>query len=235
MQVILTSVLLGISSIGVVGLFIATYSLSKNANRSDIYIFSLNILLITVFLGILFSKILSSSINYLTNMLNSIPLMIYAIISFIIGLILLYWFLIRIVNVKVIDESEKKKENFFIKFIKKDLFLASILFSIFIITDPTFFGVVTITSISDNYILDILSYIIWIVLSELPLYVFVVCMILNVDKKLIDWYQERIGTNKNIKKIKKILNILLSIVIYLGSTYFLLQAMHYFIKGSWFF
>lgn len=133
MQVVLTSVLLGISSIGVVGLFIATYSLSKNAKRSDIYIFSLNILLITVFLGILFSKILSSSINYLTNLLNSIPLMIYAIISFIIGLILLYWFLIRIINVKVIDESEKKKENFFIKFIKKDLFLASILFSIFIV------------------------------------------------------------------------------------------------------
>lgn len=228
---ILPIIILGLSGMDVLGLFVATYALSKNSKRKDVYIFSTTILFMSVLLGLLFSKVLSFSINYFTNILDSISGKLYAIISFILGLVLLYWFLIRLVNEEKID----KKEGFFVSFIKKDLFLVSILFSLWIVTDPTFWGIVTITSISNNYILDIISFVIWIILSELPLYVLVIFMLINKDQKLRKWYNEKFENNKNIKKIKKILNIILSIIIYLGSTYFLMQAMHYFIRGSWLF
>lgn len=232
---ILPIIILGLSGMDILGLFVATYALSKNSKRKDVYIFSITILLMSVLLGLLFSKVLSFSVNYFTNILDSISGMLYAIISFILGLVLLYWFLIRLVNAEKIDKNEVKKEGFFVKFIKKNLFLVSILFSLWIITDPTFWGIVTITSISNNYILDIMSFVIWIILSELPLYILVIFMLINKDQKLRKWYNEKFKNNKNIKKIKKILNIILSIIIYLGSTYFLMQAMHYFIKGSWLF
>lgn len=232
---ILPIIILGLSGMDVLGLFVATYALSKNSKRKDVYIFSTTILLMSVLLGLLFSKVLSFSINYFTNILDSISGKLYAIISFILGLVLLYWFLIRLVNEEKIDKKEVKKEGFFVSFIKKDLFLVSILFSLWIVTDPTFWGIVTITSISNNYILDIISFVIWIILSELPLYVLVIFMLINKDQKLRKWYNEKFENNKNIKKIKKILNIILSIIIYLGSTYFLMQAMHYFIRGSWLF
>lgn len=232
---ILAIIILGLSGMDVLGLFVATYALSKNSKRKDVYIFSLTILLMSVLLGLLFSKVLSFSVNYFTNILDYISGMLYAIISFILGLVLLYWFLIRLVNEEKIDKNEVKKEGFFVSFIKKDLFLVSVLFSLWIITDPTFWGIVTITSMSNNYILDIISFVIWIILSELPLYILVIFMLINKDQKLKKWYNEKFKNNKNIKKIKKILNIILSIIIYLGSTYFLMQAMHYFIKGSWLF
>ena len=61
--------------------------------------------------------------DYFSNVFEYIPDKIYAIIGFVLGLVLLYWFIERVFIKDKYQEKEDKKENFFEKFIKNRLFI----------------------------------------------------------------------------------------------------------------
>lgn len=235
MNLIFTSFFLGLVGFDIVGAIIIITALSMKSSKKQIYIFSLTSLISTVIVGVLSSKVLGTSINCLANLFKYIPNKIYAVIGFFIGCILLYWFIERVFINKKYQQKEEKKENFFVKFIKKGLFIVGILFSLWAISDPSFWGVVALATQSNNLISVILAFIIWMIIGQLPLYVLTAAVLLNKYKRIIEWFNTKFKNNNKIDKIKRILNILLSIIILLASMYFIIDSICYFISGNWFF
>ena len=60
----------------------------------------------TLIIGLLFSKVLKESIDYFSNVFEYIPDKIYAIIGFVLGLALLYWFIERVF---IKDKYQKRR------------------------------------------------------------------------------------------------------------------------------
>lgn len=231
-----TSILLGLAGFDILGAIIIITALSMNSSKKNIYVFSTISLLTTIIVGLLASQVLGTSIEYITKIFHYIPDTIYAIIWIIIGITLLYWFIKRVFKNNKYQDKTEKKESFFVKFIKKGMFLVAILFTLlWSVPDPSFWGVIAIAVQNNNIIMQILAYIIWMVVSQLPMYILTIAIIFNKHEKVIKWSNERFKNNKKIEKIKKILQILVSIIILITSIYFISDSVYYFVKGTWLF
>ncbi|HGM1135857.1 TPA: hypothetical protein ACKOIF_003060 [Clostridioides difficile] len=226
---------LGLAGFDVAGAIIIITALSMRARKKDIYIFAITSLLTTIIVGILFSKVLGTGVIYLTDIFNYIPDIVYAIIGAVIGFILLYWFIERVFINDKYQKKEEKKETYFSKFIVKGLFFLGILFSLWAVSDPSFWGLITIASQSSNILLITLSFAIWMIVGQLPLYILVIAMMFNKQEKILRLYDDKIKKNKSIEKVKRIFRLTLSIIILITSIYFIADSVFYFITGKWLF
>lgn len=154
-----TTFLLGLAGLDIAGAIIIITALSLKCSKKNIYVFVFTSLIATILVGLLSSKVLDTSIKYLTNLFNYIPDKVYAILCFIIGIVLLHLFLERV----FVNEKYQKKESFITKFIKKGLFLVGILFSLWTVSDPSFWGVIALTSQNDNLIAITLAFAVWMI------------------------------------------------------------------------
>lgn len=235
MNLIFTSFFLGLAGFDIAGAMIIIAALSMKCSKKQIYVFAFTSLISTVAVGLLSSKVLGTSINYLANLFRDIPDKVYAIIGLLVGLILLYWFIERVFISNKYQQKEERKENFFEKFIKKGMFLVGILFSLWAISDPSFWGVVTLATQNKNLMLITLAFIMWMVVGQLPLYVLTVAILFNKHEKIINWFDKKIKGNKHIEKIKEVLKITVSIVILAASIYFVADSVFYLLNGVWLF
>ncbi len=235
MNLIITSFLLGLAGFDIAGAIIIITALSMKLPKKQIYIFALTSLSSTLIIGLLFSKVLKESIDYFSNIFEYIPDKIYAIIGFVLGLALLYWFIERVFIKDKYQEKEDKKENFFEKFIKNGLFIVGLLFSLWAISDPSFWALVALAAQNNNLIIVILAFIIWMIVGQLPLYVLTIALVFNKYQKVMDYFNEKIKNNIKIDEIKKLFKIFLSIMIIMASMYFILDSLSYFINGIWLF
>lgn len=236
MNLIFTSFFLGLAGFDIAGAIIIITALSMKYSKRQIYIFAFTSLISTIIVGLLSSKVLGTGISYFANLFKYIPDNIYAVIGIIIGVVLFYWFIERAFINNKYQQKEKKKENIFIKFVKKGLFIVGILFSLWAVSDPSFWGVVTLATQNNNLIIVTLAFIIWMIVGQLPLYILTIAIFFNKHEKIINWFDEKINNNKNkIEKIKKVLKILISIIILIASIYFILDSVFYFINGVWLF
>ena len=235
MNLIITSFLLGLAGFDIAGAIIIITALSMKLPKKQIYTFALTSLSSTLIIGLLFSKVLKESIDYFSNIFEYIPDKIYAIIGLVLGLVLLYWFIERVFIKDKYQEKEDKKENFLERFIKNGLFIVGLLFSLWAISDPSFWALVALAAQNNNLIIVILAFIIWMIVGQLPLYVLTIAIVFNKYQKVMDYFNEKIKNNIKIDEIKKLFEIFLSIMIIMASMYFILDSLSYFINGIWLF
>ena len=235
MNIIFTSFFLGLAGFDIVGALIIITALSMKCSKKQIYIFALTSLISTVIVGLLSSKVLGTGINYFADLFKYIPDYIYALIEVGIGIALLYWFIERVFINKKYQEKEKKKEDIFIKFIKKGMFILGLLFSLWAISDPSFLGLITLATQNNNLFIVTLAFVIWMIVGQTPLYVLTIAIFFNKQEKIINWFDEKVKNNKNIEKVKKVLKVTISIIILIASIYFLMDSIFYFINGVWLF
>ena len=234
MNIIFTSFFLGLAGFDIAGALIIITALSMKCSKKQIYIFALTSLISTVIVGLLSCKVLGIGINYFADLYKYIPDYIYALIEVGIGFALLYWFIERVfINKK--HQKKEKKEDIFIKFIKKGMFILGLLFSLWAISDPSFWAVVTLATKNNNLFIVTLAFIIWMIVGQTPLYVLTIAIFFNKHEKIINWFDEKVKNNKNIEKVKKILKVMISIIILIASIYFLIDSVFYFINGAWLF
>lgn len=235
MNLIFTSFFLGLAGFDIAGAIIIITALSMKCSKKQIYIFAFTSLISTIIVGLLSAKVLGTGINYFADLFKYIPDNIYAIIEIGIGIALFYWFIERVFINNKYKQKEEKKENIIIKFVKKGLFIVGILFSLWAVSDPSFWGVVALATQNNNLIIVTLAFTIWMIVGQLPLYVLTIAIFFNKHEKIINWFDEKIKKNKKIEKIKKVLKIMISIIILIASIYFIVDSVFYFVRGVWLF
>ena len=109
------------------------------------------------------------------------------------------------------------------------------MFSLWAISDPSFWALVALAAQNNNLIIVILAFIIWMIVGQLPLYVLTIALVFNKYQKVMDYFNEKIKNNIKINEIKKLFEIFLSIMIIIASMYFILDSLSYFINGIWLF
>lgn len=230
-----TTFLLGLAGFDIAGAIIIVTALSLKCTKKNIYVFALTSLVTTVLVGAFSAKVLGTSINFLTDLLNYIPDKVYAVLGMIIGAALLYWFIERVFVNEKYQKKEDRKESFLTKFIKSSLFVVGILFSLWAISDPSFWGVVALASQSNSLILIIAAFTVWMLVGQLPLYILTVGIAFNKHEKIIKWFDESFTNNPKIIKLKRILRTVLSVIILVAGIYFITDSLFYFFKSVWLF
>ena len=131
--------------------------------------------------------------------------------------------------------NEEKKETFLTKYIKNGLFIVGIFFAITALTDPSFLALITISGHSQNMIYVILANCIWILISQLPIFVLTIAILFNKHEKIIDYFKNKLAKSDKVEKIKKILSILLSIIILVIGILSIVDSINYWFNSSWLF
>lgn len=230
-----TTFLLGLAGFDPTGALVIITALTMGINKKQIIKFALTTFIGTILVGLTFSKILSSGIDVISNLLNSIPDVVYMWMEFIIGLILFIWAIERIFLKKKTIKKEEKKESFFIKFLNKGLFVVGLIFAITALTDPSFLALITISSHNDNLVLVTLANAIWILISQLPIFVLTIAIIFNKHEKVINYFKELSNKNNRKDKLKKILSILLSIIILVIGVLTIVDSIYFLFNRVWIF
>lgn len=230
-----TVFLLGLAGFDPTGAIVIISALTMGIDKKQIIKFALTTFIGTILVGLVFSKVISSGIEIISNLLNSIPNLVYMWVELLIGLILLIWVIERIFFKKKVVKKEEKKESFLIKFLNKGLIIVGLIFAITALTDPSFLALITISSYNDNIILITLANAIWVLISQLPIFVLTIAIIFNKHEKLINLFNEVLEKNNRKEKIKKILSILLSILILVIGILTIIDSIYYWINGVWIF
>lgn len=230
-----TTLLLGLAGFDIAGALIILTALSLKCTRKSIYVFALTSLSATVFVGVLSAKVLGSSIHLLTALFHAIPDRVYAVLELLIGAALLYWFIERVFANEKYRKKEDKKESFLTRFIQKGLFFVGLLFSLWAISDPSFWGVVALASQSDKPLAILAAFAVWMIVGQLPMYALTVGVVFGQHERLIRWFEGRVMNSPKLAKLKGALRLALSLVILLASVYFLSDSLFYCVKGVWLF
>lgn len=128
---------------------------------------------------------------------------------------------------------KRKKESFIIKYIKKGLFIVGLIFAITALTDPSFLGVITLSGHSTNMVEVVLANCVWISISQSPIFVLTIAVMLGKHEKIISYFDEKISKSQRIKKLKKAFSITLTIIILLAGLLLLSEAIYYLLTESW--
>ncbi len=236
MKLFPTSFLLGLAGIDPTGAVVIIAALAMGIKKRKVVLFALTVFFCTVLTGLIASNfIVGISVEFIASFFNYIPDYIYMILMFVVGLILIKWFVERTFFKEKKMNSEKKKESIFTRYIRKGLFFVGILFSVTAVLDPSFLALITLVGQSENIIYNLLANVSWILISQLPMFILLVAVIFNKHEKMIAYLKNKIATGKRVEMIKKILYITLSVVILVAGLYSLTEAVYYFITNNWLF
>lgn len=228
-----TVFLLGLAGFDPAGALIIIAALSMRMSKKQIGLFAATTFIGTVLVGVIVSQVLGTSVTYISEFINNIPDIVYMWIEIAIGFLLLEWFVERVFFKKKSKEKEEKKESFFAKYLKKGMFIVGVLFAVLALTDPSFLALITLSGHSKNLVEVILANCTWITISQLPIFVLTIAIMLNKHEKIIAYFKAKFSNNPKIEKMKTALSALLMGIILVSGVIMLLDSGCYLIKGYW--
>lgn len=228
-----TTFLLGLAGFDPTGAIVIISALAMGVSKKQIYLFAITTFLGTVITGVFSSFFVEKGVNYLSGLLNYIPDSIFMILEFVVSFLLLKWFVERVFFKSKKENKDEKKESFFVRYIKKGLFLVGLIFAVTALTDPSFIGLVTLSGHSTNISEIILANSVWILISQSPIFVLSIAVMFNKHEQTISYFKNKFSNSIKIKKLKKILSAALSVIILIAGLLTLTEAIYYAITQKW--
>ena len=223
-----TVFLLGLAGIGPTGTLIILTALSMGISKKQIMKVTLTTFFGTVLVGVIFSKVLSSGVDAIADLLNRIPHFVYTCLELISGIALLIWGLGRIFCKKKIVHAKEKKESFFVRFLNKGMFLLGVIFAFAALADPSFMALLAISTQNDNIFLIALANATWILICQFPIFVLTVAVMFDKHESVINYFQNLLNKNGRKVKVKKVLSFLLTVLLISAGILMLLNPFYVF-------
>ena len=223
-----TVFLLGLAGVGPTGTLIILTALSMGIGKKQIVKFTLATFFGTVLVGVVFSKVLSSGVDMIADVLNRIPHFVYTCLELVSGVLLLIWGLGRTFCKKKVVHTEEKKDSFFMRFLDKGMFLLGVIFAFAALLDPSFMALLAIATQNDNIFLIALANATWILICQFPVFVLTVAVAFNKHEAVIAYFQNMLNKNNRKERLKKMLSVLLSVVLITVGVLMLIEPMHIF-------
>lgn len=230
MNLILSALGLGLAGTDVLGVFIVIAALSRKTPKRKIILFAVTVFVATVLLGVTLSLLLGASVNNIATFINSLPDLIWVIVSVFLIVVLWAWAILRAVrHCKHKDTTKKETAPKFYKYIKYGLFPVSIVFALLAITDPSFLALIGLAGYDGNILSIIAAFSVWILVSQASLFAFVIALLTNQGKKLEKWL------NKFHEKYAQKISVALTAVIFCIGLLFLIDLIVFLTTNSWLF
>lgn len=235
MRLFPTVFLLGLAGFDPTGAIVIISALALGISKKEIVAFALTTFIGTVLTGLVFSQFIGTGVDYIAGLLNYIPDNIYLVLEFLVSFALLKWFVERVFFKAKKDSKEEKKESFFVKYIKKGLFVVGLIFAITALTDPSFLALLTLCGQSSNLFAVVAANCSWILISQCPIFILTIAVVFNKHEGVINWFNEKVKNSPYIEKLKKALSVALSVVILFAGLLTLFESFYFLFTGSWLF
>lgn len=225
--------LLGLAGFDIASVPVIFAAVAAKCKRKDIILMTTISTVVTIFLGWLLSRVLGDGVDALTDWMSSVPDRAYAIVGIFAGVGLLYWCVARIFRTQVYVKKEKRRESFFVKFVKKGMIIMGFVYAVWIISDPTFWALVALASQTENLLLIILGFLVWLLVGQFPLYLLTSLIAFDKHEKMFKKLNRAFSKNKSWQIARRIFGWILSLAIFLAGIYFLTDSMYYLANGFW--
>ena len=207
MKILLSSLVLGIAGFDIFGLAVALAAYASKASKMAIMLFSVIVFLVTILGGVAVSHFFGKSISLVANYFFQLPNSLWLGLKIILIIGLCYWLY------KCLSADKKSTENGIksSRWLKKGVFGMGLLFATSSFIDPSFIALTAIAGQNGNVVLILLAFSIWVLVSQIPLFLLSIAIATNCHVRFIKWF-EKLKT-KYWNFLLNIMNITLAITI----------------------
>ncbi|WP_057491750.1 hypothetical protein [Streptococcus orisasini] len=221
---ILIIVGLGFAGIDPVGMLLLLGGLAKGFDKKKALIFTLGVFLGTSLLGTVLSAIFGNRLSYvIENLLSSLfklPDSLWVVIY-----IFTIFFLV-ILGLKRLRAIEKTAQDKAAKGGEKGLWGMIDIMIVTALIDPTFIAVLALSG-RQHLILAFMSNLIWVVLSQLPLFLLTLTILTNKHLAFTKWF------NKLVAKHRQPVRNMVTGLVFLATFVLCSDLITYLITGTW--
>jgi len=223
MKLLFSAVVLGITGFDPLGIPIIIGALSANADKKAITTFTLTVLFGSVISGTFMSIFLGNNISFLANFFGLLPNYVWVVLNILLILGLSYWLIKRLTS-----ENNKKKEiRTSSGWSQMDMFVTGLLFTLSAFPDPAFISLVVLCGHNGNLIVTIIAFIIWILISQFPIFLFNIAIINNCGEEFISKLETI--RQKYSRLFEQIINTAIVIIILV----FIFNLMSFYFTKTW--
>lgn len=240
MRIFLLTVALGFAGLDPIGGVIVMSAIAHKTPKSKVIAFSVIALLSTVTLIVLISFCLRAGVLHAYESMGRGMDEFFLVLDFVVAIVAGAWFIKRaFFKAKTSDakgkpsEAEDKEESKLSKSARKNLPLAGVLLSFWIMTDPIFWSFVTMIAREGGLIFWIFLAVVWVFLSQIPLFVLTIAMAFGSYEKLLERIDRFLDKNNRREKLKKVTHWGINLFILVVSVYFFVEAGIYLATGTW--
>lgn len=225
MELILAALGLGLAGIDILGVVVITTALSVGASKRSVVLFALTTLIATVIIGVVFSLLLDTSVARISQFVDTLPDYVWVIVNALFAGVLLTWVTARIF--KKTPRVKKTETSRVTKWIKSSLFIVGIFFAVSALADPSFLALIAVSAQNDSFLLVITANILWILISQAPLFALAIAVLFNKHKPLLKWF-ERVKIT-----YAKQLHVALTILILMCALLLIADLVAFFVSNNW--
>jgi len=188
--------------------------------------FAATVLVGTIALGVILSVFIGPSVSIIAELINKIPNFIWVLVYVSVIFTLLLWGVFRCIKITK-HKKISNKSPAATKWLQRGLFIVALVFIISTLLDPSYLALIALAG-HDNTLLNvILAHSFWIIISQLPLFIFSVAVLLNTHKRLLKWFQ-KFWTRHGGK-----VSVFLTLVIFIVAGVLIVDLFSYLTRGEW--
>jgi cytochrome c biogenesis protein CcdA len=185
MEFLLSSLVLGLAGFDIFGFAILLAAHSSKASKMAIMLFAAIVFVATVVGGVTISLFFAKSISLIADYFLQLPNSLWLGLKTILIIGLCFWLYKSLSANKKLTENETKSSGW----LKKGLLGMGLLFATSSFIDPSFIALTAIAGQNGNVVLIILALSIWVLVSQIPLFLLSIAIATNCHVSFIKWFE----------------------------------------------
>ena len=223
METIALSLALGLAGIDILGAIIVIAAASAGVRKPSIVLFTLIVFLGTILLGTLLSVFVGSSVESIARYINQLPDLVWVCIESVLLAGLVMWAVKRLSFTPKPHNNKTKASSW----LKRGLIVTALLFVISTLLDPSYLGLIGVAGHNGNLTVIITSHTIWILVSQITLFIAAIAVLLDRHKPLALW------AKRFYDKHRRTISIVLTGTILIAAAFIAIDLSAYLFTGSW--
>lgn len=211
---------LGLAGIDPVGMMLLVTMQTAGLSKKKAYLYGGLVLFGTAVLGFILSSLLGKGLSDLASSIDNFSNTVWVWINLALILILTVWGIKRLLAKEQTEKETGQKSS-------KDVYAAAAFMIFTALTDPTFLAVLALSGQVNNLFLSILYNLLWVFISQAPLFLFLLAIVFNKHHVFIDKF------NTYYEKYKKPINYAVTGLIFLAALVFVADLAVYWLSGTW--
>ena len=180
MDLILLSLGLGLAGIDPLGALLVAAALSVGVKKRAVIGFGVMVLVGTVVLGVMLSILFGAGVMAIVDALKQLPDMVWVAVDIAVIVLLWSWAAKRVCSEKKFEKSDRTK-----KWLRHSIFMVGALFVLSMLADPSYLALIAAAGHQQHIGLAALAHSLWIIISQLPLFVLLAAVVFNKHEPVI--------------------------------------------------
>lgn len=215
-------IIVGLGFVGIdpVGMILLLTMQAAGLSNKKAYLFGTLVLFGTALLGFILSILLGDSLSHIVQALNQLPNIAWIWIYVVLIAVLIAWGVKRLLTAEELENANSQKNS-------KGIYAVAAFMIYTAIVDPTFLAVLALSDQVDNTLLSLLYNLIWVLISQSPLFLLILAVMCNKHHVFIDKF------NAFYERYKQPIKYGITGIIFLSALVLIADLSSYCISDSW--